>query len=337
MSQRVLIVGLGSIGQRHLRIIRESLPTAEIAILRHQACQEVPPFANFCYSKIEEACAFRPEFTVIANPAPFHVGTILGLAKTGCHYLVEKPFSDHLASELYEIEEVLGLNRIVLIGYNLRFLPSLIDFRDRIHQGEIGRIISVRCEIGQYLPSWRPQSDYRTGVSARKSLGGGVLLELSHELDYLQWIFGEILWVNAYTGRQSDFEVDVEDTAHIIMGQVSDRSKQETVTALSMDFIRQDTSRMCIAIGDKGSLRWNGLTGEVSALSYPDREWQMVSNHIHQSDDSYKAQWNHFIRCTNHEERPINDHKNGIEVMKLIEAIRRSSDIQGKRITLTDF
>jgi predicted dehydrogenase len=336
MRKRILIVGFGSIGQKHLRIIRQSLPSAEIAILRHQAPKEVPVLANHCFGNLEDACMFRPELTVIANPAPFHVETIIGLANTDCHFLVEKPISDHMSSDLAEVKAMIGPDRIILVGYNLRYLPSLIDFRDRIHQGKIGRILSVRCEIGQYLPSWRPGSDYRNGVSARKSLGGGVLLELSHELDYLQWIFGKVRWVNAITARQSDLEIDVEDTAQIIMGHEDLLDKQEAITSLSMDFIRHDTIRICTAIGDKGSLRWDGLTGIVHFISHPDKHWQIASQHPHLPDDSYIAQWNHFVCCTELKETPVNDVENSIEIMKLIEAIRHSSDAQGKRISLTN-
>ena len=82
-----------------------------------------------------------------------------------------------------------------MTAYNLRFLPSLQAYRERIQFGVIGKVLSVRCEIGQYLPSWRPGSDYRQAVSASRALGGGALLELSHEIDYLRWIFGEVAWV----------------------------------------------------------------------------------------------------------------------------------------------
>ena len=84
--------------------------------------------------------------------------------------------------------------------------------------GQTDRLIRrLRCEIGQYLPLWRPGSDYRLGVSANRALGGGVLLELSHELDYLRWIFGDVDWVQASLERQSALEIDVEDTAHLLL------------------------------------------------------------------------------------------------------------------------
>ena len=105
------------------------------------------------------------------------------------------------------VDDLLGTVRargvICQVGYNLRYLPSLSRFRDLINEGLVGGPLSVRCEIGQYLPNWRPDTDYRTGVTARSDLGGGVLLELSHEIDYLRWIFGEVEWVSSWVGMSA--------------------------------------------------------------------------------------------------------------------------------------
>ena len=99
---------------------------------------------------------------------------------------------------------------VLAIGYNLRFLSSLQKFKSILDDKIIGDVWSVRSEVGQFLPSWRPNSDYRKGVSAQYALGGGVLLELSHDIDYLRWIFGEVAWVQAVLAQQSDLEIDVE-------------------------------------------------------------------------------------------------------------------------------
>jgi len=189
---RVLIVGYGSIGQRHLKIVRESLPDAIIMVFRHQPTTTIPEMANLVTSSMEDVRLFVPEAAIVANPAPFHLEIAKALAEMGCHLLIEKPISDNLDG----VEDLLGTVRaagvICQVGYNMRYLPSLSRFRDLINQGLVGRPLSVRCEIGQYLPNWRPASNYRTGVSARSELGGGVLLELSHEIDYLCWIFGDV-------------------------------------------------------------------------------------------------------------------------------------------------
>lgn len=330
LINRILIVGLGSIGKRHLRLARELLPNADIRVLRHQECGSVPDYANGCFSHIEEAIAFAPQIAVIANPATFHLKVAQPLALAGVHLLVEKPLSASLDNVSKLLENCHEQGTVLLTGYNLRFLPSLQRFRDLLNEYVIGKVLSVRCEIGQYLPSWRPDADYRQGVSARLELGGGALLELSHELDYLRWIFGEVVWVKATIGRQSDLEIDVEDSVHLILGFAPTAEGRQLVGTASLDFIRHDTTRLCTAIGENGSLRWNGLTGVVERFEAGGKEWQNLYRHQHQRDDSYLAEWQHFLACVNELKSPLISGEDGLKVLQLIEAARQSSEAGGK-------
>lgn len=332
MIDRVLIVGYGSIGKRHLRIARETLPNADIRVLRHRPCPEIPEFADGCLADLAQVYAFAPQAAVIANPAPFHLDSALALASAACHLLVEKPLADAARGVEPLLQQVRARSLILQVGYNLRFLPSLVHFRDRIHAGTIGRVLSVRAEIGQYLPSWRPDADYRTCVSARQELGGGVLLELSHEIDYLRWIFGEVSWVSAWLGRQSALEIDVEDTAHMILGFSVNTAGRAPVAALSLDFVRHDTTRLCTAIGEVGSLRWNGLTGEIEERPAGHGEWRRVFHHPHQRDDSYRAQWQQFLDCIRTAAAPRVSGKDGMAALDIIEAARASSEAGGVRV-----
>ena len=224
---------------------------------------------------------------------------------------------------------------LLQVGYNLRFLPSLREFRTRIAKGAIGRILSVRCEFGQYLPSWRPDSNYRETVSAQKKLGGGVLLELSHELDYLRWVFGEIAWVNARLSQQSSLAVDVEDTAHLILGFTPKGSATAPVATLNLDFIRHDTTRICTAIGDTGSLRWNGVIGVVEECPAGNTSWCEVFQHSHQRDESYRSQWAHFLACVESGLTPLISVHDGVAALAIIDAARRSSLAQGERVLVS--
>lgn len=326
MINRILIVGLGSIGKRHLRLARELLPNADIRVLRHQECAFIPEHANGCFSNLDQAITFAPHIAVIASPATFHIGAAQLLARAGVHLLVEKPLSASLDGVPQLLETCREQKTVLLIGYNLRFLPSLQRFRDLLNANVIGKVISVRCEIGQYLLSWRPDTDYRQGVSARRELGGGVLLELSHELDYLRWIFGEIDLVKATLSRQSSLEVNVEDMAHLILCFAPIEDGSQLIGTLNMDFVRHDTTRLCTAIGENGSLRWNGLTGVVEQLDAGEKEWSERYRHQHQRDDSYLAEWQHFLSCVNEQKAPMITGEDGLMVLQIIEAARQSSE-----------
>jgi predicted dehydrogenase len=330
LIERVLIVGLGSIGKRHLRLARELLPNADIRVLRHQRANDIPENSNGCFFNIEDAIGFAPQIAVIATPATFHIETAVALASTGTHLLIEKPLSSSLVgvSNLIETCQKQGLT--LLTGYNLRFLPSLQKFRELLSEDVVGEVLSVRCEIGQYLPSWRPDDDYRNGVSAKRELGGGVLLELSHELDYLRWIFGEVEWVSATLSKQSNLDLDVEDTAHITLGFAPGSDSHQLIGVVNLDFIRHDTSRLCIAIGEKGSLRWNGLTGQVDIYEAGAKEWLNLFSYQHQRDESYQAEWKSFLECLNLNKLPMVTGEDGLKVLEIVEAVRKSSSIDTK-------
>lgn len=331
LISRVLIVGLGSIGKRHLRLARELLPHADIRVLRHQETDSVPERANGCFSKLEDAIAFAPQLAAISSPATFHLDSALPLARAGVHLLVEKPLSASLAGIPQLLETCRSQQTVLLTGYNLRFLPSLRQFKDLLRGELIGRVLSVHCEIGQYLPSWRPDADYRQSVSARRELGGGALLELSHELDYLRWIFGEVEWVKATLSRQSILAIDVEDTAHLILGFVPAANGRQLVGAVNMDFVRHDTTRLCTVIGEKGSLRWNGLTGVVDLFEEGAKGWRELFHLPHQRDDSYLAEWQHFLSCIDAQTPASIPGEDGMAVLQIVEAARQSSD-SGKQV-----
>jgi len=328
LINRVLIVGSGSIGKRHKRLARQLLPEAKIRVLRHQASSSLSTFDSSTeFSCVGEAIAFEPQLAIICSPATFHASSALPLAQAGVHLLIEKPLSNS-TDDMEKLLEVCRRKKIVMLtGYNLRFLPSLRKFKDLLDEKIIGKILSVRCEAGQYLPSWRPDIDYRKSVSANRKLGGGVLLELSHEVDYLRWIFGEIAWVKASLSRQSDLEIDTEDTAHMILGFTPAIDDRELICSLNIDFIRHDTTRTCMAIGERGSLRWNGLTGGIDIFEAGSKDWRVLFHLPHEQDDSYLAEWKNFLSCIDNGNAPEITINDGMAVLRIVEAARNSSNL----------
>jgi predicted dehydrogenase len=307
-------------------LARELLPNADIRVLRHQECVSIPEYANGCFSRLDQAIIFAPQVAVIASPATFHLSAAQTLAQAGVHLLVEKPLSATLDGVAQLLEICNEQKTVLLTGYNLRYLPSLQRFRDALAEKMIGRILSVRCEIGQYLPSWRPDTDYRQGVSAHRELGGGALLELSHELDYLRWIFGEVDWVKAALSRQSNLEINVEDTAHLILGFMPTKNGYQLIGTVTLDFVRHDTTRLCTAIGENGSLRWNGLTGLVEHFEAGQKEWRELFRYQHQLDDSYLAEWRHFLNCVGEHKEPLITGEDGLKVLQIVDAARNASE-----------
>jgi len=331
LINRILIIGLGSIGKRHLRLAREMLPHSEIGVLRHQKSDQLPEFANYLFNTVTEALAFSPEIAVIANPATFHISVALPFAKAGVHLLIEKPLSSNINS-IKSLIEICRKQKIVLaVGYNLRFLPSLQKFKNLITDGVIGEVWSVRTETGQYLPTWRPDTDYRNAVSAQSALGGGVILELSHELDYLCWIFGEVEWVQAVSSQQSDLDLDVEDTMHLIMGFSTSTNQKALIGTLNLDFIRRDTTRLCTVIGETGCLRWNGISGTIENYNVTKQGWIEIYRDKGARDETYIEEWKDFLAAVRNENSPVVSGIDGLKTLCVIEAIRQSAET-GNRV-----
>ena len=326
MIERALVVGLGSIGERHLRLLREALPRAKILVLRHRNYEETPIYADACTTDLAEAIEFKPQIAIVSSPAPFHLHVANVLAEHGTHLLVEKPLSDSTNQVKPFLEKCRDHNVLVQVAYNLRFLETLRRFKAEVDKERVGRLLAVKCEIGQYLPGWRPTKDYRTTVSAQKSLGGGVLLELSHELDLLRWIFGEIDSLNSWYGQLSRLEIDVEDSA-----QLNISFANGVQGALSMDFIRHDATRKCIAIGESGSLMWNASDGEVSVFEAGSETWEVLYGNRPERDATYRQQVASFLDAVSlgKLQKDVATGKDGLEVLRVIEAARKSHQNNG--------
>ena len=334
LINRFLIVGLGSAGSRHLQYVRMFLPQADIRVLRHKRSEQGCADSDGLFFRPDEALAFKPQAAIVANPAPMHIKISLLLAEAGCHLLVEKPLADQLKGVRSLIRKAAQNKCVLQVGYNLRFLPSLEKFKFLIQSGTIGRVLCIHAEVGQYLPLWRPKSDYRTGVSARKKLGGGVLLELSHEIDYLRWIFGEIVWVSAWAGKIGDFKLDVEDSAKIQLGFSEVHGQPGPVASLNMDFVRQDSVRFCEATGTDGTLRWDGIRGEIAHFSFGSG-WRKLHKRRESRDQSYANQLKSFLHSVRDRRSPKVTGKDGLLVLKVIKAAKQSNARMGKRIPLT--
>lgn len=325
----VLIVGLGSIGRRHTRIIKNLFPEVNIIVLRHKKCEDtdIESLGLYkCVTSIEEAISSKPQAAIIANPATLHLKIAERLAINGINLLIEKPISDSSEGIKRLIDICYKNNVILMTAYNLRFLPSLINFKVQIQKRKIGNIYSVQSEIGQYLPSWRPESDYRKTVSANKNLGGGVLLELSHEIDYLSWIFGSINWVKSHVSKQSSLDIDVEDSAKIILG-FENSNGVELTASLNMDFIRHDNTRKCFVIGEKGTLLWNGISGKVNYFSKETNKWVTLFSSKPNKDYTYEEEIKSFFISIESNEVPFISGEDGANALSIIEAIKKSSKI----------
>lgn len=324
---QILICGLGSIGRRHLENARRLVPSAHITVFRHAASATDHPMSegfDLVVHDLDDALRERPDIAVVASPAPFHVSTATRLAAAGVHVLIEKPLADTLDGIDALASVAAQTGSVVMVGYHLRFSPSLQVLHAAHTRGLIGRTLAIRAEVGQYLPDWRPGADYRDGVSAKRELGGGVVLELSHELDYVRWLGGEVASVQAEIARLGDLAIDVEDTAEIIL-----RLSGGCIASIHLDMVQRSPTRTCKIIGSEGTLLWDGLAGSVRHFAAHDGVWTDLLSPATAPDrnDMYLAEMQHFMRCAFDGLPASVDVATGRRIVQIALAAKRSADL----------
>lgn len=327
---RVLIVGLGSIGRRHLANLRLIDRAAHITIwhqhLKRADGAEDRSRAECIVYSLEDALNTKPDVALITCPASLHMEIGLALAQRGIHLFIEKPLSNRLDG----VDELIDLCRerslVLMVGYCFRFYRPLQVMRQAVFEGRIGRILAIHAEVGQYLPEWRPGSNYRQSVSARHDLGGGAVLELSHELDYVRWLVGEIKAVSAQIGHLSDLEIDVEDTAEIVL-QLSSGA----MGSVHLDMIQRPATRTCRIIGTEGTLTWDGVCHQVQLFSTSADKWSdLHPPEVIDCNDMYVAELRHFLDCVRGNNAPIVTGDDGRRVLEIALAVKQSS--QDRRV-----
>lgn len=331
-EERFLVVSLGSIGARHVRNLRHLYPQARIAVLRRaggEADAARAEGADEVLHALDDALAFAPHAAIVASPAPFHVGVAEVLARAGIPLLVEKP----LAADPLEAAALVRLcseqSVTLAVGYNLRFLPSLRAARERIADGSIGEVFSVRAEVGQYLPDWRQGRDYRQGVTAQARLGGGVLLELSHEIDYLLWMFGAPARVAAVGGRSGQLDADVEDIVELTLQY----DRPWRLVSVHLDMLQRRPFRRCRAVGTQGSVEWDALADSVR-VDVPQGGGPTLLDGVALKDknDMYIEELRDFLAAAMAGASPACNGADGLRVLAVIDAARRSMAEAGRAI-----
>ncbi len=330
-AKKFLITGLGAIGRRHLGILRALDFEAEITVLRHRRGDngrgdsgEDPEGATVVHD-LDAALERSIDAAIIAGPASGHVETALSLAAAGVHLLVEKPLSDRLlgARALLDICRDKGV--VLQVGYCLRFLESQSAFHRALTDAMVGRVVGVEAVVGQYLPDWRPGRDYRRTVSARRELGGGALLELSHEIDYLLWHLGAIVNVDARLSQRGNLDIDVEDTVDMKLAFNSGARG-----SLHMDMVSRPPRRFCRVEGEKGVLFWDGIGGQTryyrSGEGADEGEGTILAVDGEGGNEMYERQLVHFLGCIDHGGAPLVGGEDGVNVLEVVEAARRSAD-----------
>lgn len=294
---KALVIGYGSIGARHARILSEL--GCHVAVVSRREVD----FPLICHDVAEALAAERPDYVVIANETKQHHDTLLSLAELGYTgtVLVEKP----LFGNWMELPSLPF--RKVFVAYNLRFHPLIQRLKTEL-EGE--RILSVQAYVGQYLPDWRPTSDYRLSYSASAEQGGGVLRDLSHELDYLTWMLGNWERVSALGGHLSSLEITSDDIFALMLV-----TPLCPIVTLQLNYLDRMGRRFILINTARHTIEVDLIKGTITV----DRDSESFGTG---RDDTYRAMHEAILSGSADALCSLDE---GLETLRLIEAVERAA------------
>ena len=317
---KFLIAGLGSIGRRHLRHLL-ALGQKDILLYRtHQATLPDQELQDLPFeTDLDKALAWKPDAVIVSNPTALHLDVAIPAVKAGCHLLLEKPVSHNLA-RLDELQAIAAENNMrILVGFQFRYHPGLRQVAQLLRTGELGQPLSARAHWGEYLPDWHPWEDYRQGYAARKDLGGGVILTLTHSFDYLNWLLGEVKALWCFAGKVSDLELDVEDTAEIGL-----RFENGVIGSVHLNYTQRPPRHQLKIVCSQGTIRWDHA-GSLDVYDANTETWQhfpLPSDF--ERDELFRSQMAHFIEMVQGTAQPVCTLQDGICALELALAAHRS-------------
>ena len=329
---KIVVVGCGSIGTRHLKNLYslgiKNLVAVDLDSRRLENFKkEIPNLKTYTnlVNSLKQESPIDAGF--ICTPTASQIPVATKLAKAKIHLFIEKPLSHNLKG-VNNLQKIVKKNKMVaMMGMNYRFHPGLKLVKKLVDSKKIGEILSARVFGGYFLPYWHPNTDYRKEYATRKELGGGVILtSLSHTIDYLMWIFGDINLVYAWKDNIGDLKIDVEDAAILIL-----KTKMNKPILVYSDFLQKNNQHDLEIVGGKGSIKFNFLSDCVDVYFDEDKKWHKLKYKF-ETNDMYVEEAKHFLYCVRKRLETMIDINNGLKTLKLAILIKKSS-IQNKSIT----
>lgn len=297
----VLIVGYGSIAKKHHTALQLIDSNVKVYALRSQILQT--PIDGVVSIFSWEEIPKDIDFIIISNPTSEHAITIIQAAKYGIPIFLEKPPLFNL-SEIEETTKAVRNNSILTYcAFPLRFHPIINWLKTNINQSEI---LEFSAYCGSYLPDWRPTEDYRKNYSAIEKLGGGVHLDLIHELDYVKWLFGSPKYIKGFTKKISDLEIDSKDAASYYL------EYESKVGGIKLNYFRKDAKRTIELVTKKNSFIADLIQNTIS-----NSEGEIIFDAKNENKNLYQLQMEYYLEHLKAKTIMMNSFEESIETLKL--------------------
>lgn len=323
--KNILIIGGGSIGKRHLRnllsigekkvcVVEPNLKKAEKEITKEYGVKVFSSIEG-AFNEIDFEIAF------VCSPSRFHMDQAIFCANKNCDLFVEKPLSHNL-DEAENLLKIIKKNKLVtMVGSNWKFHPLFQKMKYLLDQNMIGKVLSARCQFGQYLPDWHPWEDYRQGYSANKKLGGGILLD-SHEFDYLTWFLADkVKKIACMCDKVGGLEIDTEDVAEIIL-----QFEKGTIAEIHVDYLQRFYQRNFEFFGEIGTIKWDTNDKKIILLVKDKEKEEFNLDTDYDINTMYVEEIKHFLNCVQKRQDTLTSVERGIKILELICAAKNSAE-----------
>lgn len=320
---KVLVVGTGSIGKRHIANLVHL--SADVSAYSYRAAEGQSSLSHngirLVYN-LQDALRADFDAVIVANRTDLHMEVALEAARLRKCLFIEKPLSISLVG----VDELLKLTEehqlVVETGFMLRFHPNLLWIQKYLAEDSLGELMHLRASVGQWLPDWRPGTDYKLGYAAFRSTGGGVIFDLIHELDLVHWLTGTVVDVTAMTRNVASLGIETEAIA-----QIGLRMKSGALAQVHLDYVRPGYGRSLEIVGTLGVLYWDYARGSVT-LSRANGSTDIVHRVPFGFDRNtmFREQMTHFLRRMSIPGLgPSSSLEDGIYAMKMALACHRSA------------
>jgi predicted dehydrogenase len=316
--ERCLFVGLGGIGQRHLRNLR-ALRGAALEVHAYRVRRErqvvtdtldVTPGEDLetkygveVHVDLDRALATRPDVVFVTNPSSLHVEIARRALDAGAHVLIEKPLSHSLEGVASLLAASRKQNLVGYVAYQLRFHPGFLRTQEILEQGLLGRPLFAEASVAEYLPGFHPYEDYRRMYASRRELGGGVTLSQIHEIDLLLALLGRPERVFSLGGKLSSLDVDVDDVSSSLLEFRGSQGRVLPVR-LHQDFLQRPAERRLSIVGERGKLEWSLSARNLRRFG---AEGELCESHDYSElprNRLFEAELLHFLACVERGESP---------------------------------
>jgi predicted dehydrogenase len=331
---KVLLVGLGSVGQRHLRNIKKLFPKTEITAFRKLnkkiylnnsnkviKTDLLKKYNIKLFNTYSRALDDQPDAVFICNPTSLHLDYALRAAKKKINIFVDKPLSHNL-KKVSLLKKIIKKNKLLLfVGYQLRFSKPLNFIKNKISKNYLGKICGANIYNGEYLPDYHKYEHYTETNMAQKKLGGGVINTQIHEIDYCIYLFGEYKKIVSKTGQLSDLNINVED----YMNAMIFFKKDNIVVNLVLDFFQRPPIRELFITGTKKSLKWFYYKNLIEIYDYKKNKINKFYFGKFDRNQLFLDQTKYFFNLLNKKNKKnISDINNAIHALKIAKELKKN-------------